>query len=108
MLLKSKFWRDDVRRAPADPVSFHLGHGGANTARSSAIRLKGSIAHVTNGMAFSYPGYNEMTVGFPDPQDRQATNSGPNPNVTRVRMAQQVCRSIRRARRGLRHLGHLR
>jgi hypothetical protein len=41
----------------------------------------GSEVAVTNGMKFSYPGYNEMLVGSPDPRiDRN--DYGPNPNVT--------------------------
>jgi hypothetical protein len=46
----------------------------------------GSIAHVTNGVAYSYPGYNEMLTGHPDPRidrtDIDGNNYGPNPNVT--------------------------
>lgn len=41
----------------------------------------GSRAQVTNGFAFSYPGYNEMSTGVADP--RINTNEyGPNPNAT--------------------------
>lgn len=41
----------------------------------------GSTAVVTNGFKFSYPGYNEMLTGKPDPRiDRN--DYGPNPNVT--------------------------
>lgn len=41
----------------------------------------GSVATVTNGLKFSYPGYNEMITGHPDPRiDRN--DAGPNPNVT--------------------------
>lgn len=41
----------------------------------------GSAAEVTNGLKFSYPGYNEMLTGRADP--RIDKNSyGPNPNVT--------------------------
>ncbi len=44
-------------------------------------RNLGSDAHVTNGRAFSYPGYNEMTTGFPnDAIDRN--DFGPNPTPT--------------------------
>lgn len=44
-------------------------------------RGAGSVARVTNPMKFSYPGYNEMLVGIPDPRiDRN--DFGPNPNVT--------------------------
>lgn len=41
----------------------------------------GSPVEVSNGLKFSYPGYNELLVGYPD----QRINSnlvGPNPNVT--------------------------
>jgi hypothetical protein len=41
----------------------------------------GSVAHVTNGKAFSYPGYNEMSTGYPN--DAIDSNEfGPNPNPT--------------------------
>lgn len=41
----------------------------------------GSSAQVTNGLKFSYPGYNEMLTGSADPRiDRNSY--GPNPNVT--------------------------
>ncbi len=44
-------------------------------------RDAGSTAVVTNGLKFSYPGYNEMLTGKPDPRiDRN--DYGPNPNVT--------------------------
>ncbi len=42
---------------------------------------EGSVARVLNGLNFSYPGYNELLTGLPDP--RVNSNSlGPNPNVT--------------------------
>ena len=41
----------------------------------------GSDAHVTNGMKFSYPGYNEMLTGAADAQIDK-NGFGPNPNVT--------------------------
>lgn len=41
----------------------------------------GSIATVTNGLKFSYPGYSEMIAGHADP--RIDSNAGPpNPNLT--------------------------
>ena len=42
---------------------------------------KESIARVANNLAFSYPGYNEMLAGFPDPHVDK-NDFGPNPNVT--------------------------
>jgi hypothetical protein len=42
---------------------------------------KGSVARVTNGLKFSYPGYSEMLTGHPDPRI-DSNDAGPNPNVT--------------------------
>ena len=44
-------------------------------------QTKGSVAHVTNPYAFSYPGYNEMLTGAHDPQIN-SNEFGPNPNRT--------------------------
>lgn len=41
----------------------------------------GSRAHVTNGLWFSYPGYNEMFAGAPDARV-DSNDKVPNPNVT--------------------------
>ncbi len=41
---------------------------------------KGSVARVTNGKKFSYPGYNEMLAGAPDPRI-DSNDKVPNPNV---------------------------
>jgi hypothetical protein len=42
----------------------------------------GSIAHVSNGKAFSYPGYNEMSTGFPnDAIDSNEFGPNPTPSV---------------------------
>lgn len=42
---------------------------------------KGSAVRVTNGMNFSYPGYNELLCGFPD-RRINSNAKRPNPNVT--------------------------
>jgi len=44
-------------------------------------QAKGSVALASNGLKFSYPGYNEMLVGYPDPRINR-NGAGPNPNVT--------------------------
>jgi hypothetical protein len=41
----------------------------------------GSDSHVTNGLNFSYPGYNETLTGFADPRIHSNDNV-PNPNAT--------------------------
>lgn len=45
-------------------------------------RDKGSIAHVTNNMWFSYPGYNEMLTGHADDKRVNSNKNIPNPNIT--------------------------
>jgi hypothetical protein len=42
---------------------------------------RGSLAHVTNGLWFSYPGYSEMLAGVADPRVDSNDKIG-NPNVT--------------------------
>jgi hypothetical protein len=78
--LKSKFWRDTPEERRRILFPFLWG----TVAKHGQIfgnQTKGSIAHVSNGLAFSYPGYNEMSVGFPDPKiDRN--EFGPNPNMS--------------------------
>ncbi len=78
--LKKRYWREnaDARRTALFPFLW------GTVARQGQIfgnQLKGSVAKVTNGKAFSYPGYNEMTTGYPN--DAIDSNEfGPNPNAT--------------------------
>ena len=78
--LRSKFWNDDpeIRRKMLFPFLW------AVVAKQGQIfgnQNKGSVARVTNGLAFSYPGYNEMLAGHPDPRIN-SNEFGPNPNTT--------------------------
>ena len=53
-------------------------------AREGALfgdRERGSDAHTSNAMKFSYPGYNEILTGVADPRIDK-NDFGPNPNVT--------------------------
>src|SRR6202163_190999 len=78
--LRKRYWREDVdaRRALLFPFLW------GTVAKQGQIYgnlLKGSVAHVTNGKAFSYPGYNEMSTGYPN--DAIDSNEfGPNPNAS--------------------------
>ena len=47
----------------------------------AGLDAKGSVAKVTNGLNFSYPGYNETFCGFPDPR-MDSNDKRANPNVT--------------------------
>ena len=78
--LRREFWNDDplARRKLLFPFLWGI------VARQGQIfgnQNKGSVAHVTNGMAFSYPGYNEMLTGRPDARIN-SNEFGINPNVT--------------------------
>lgn len=78
--LHKDFWRakqEDGRRA----LMPFLWYAVANRGQIYGNQHKGSVAQVTNGLKFSYPGYNEMSTGYPDP----AINSnefGVNPHAT--------------------------
>src|SRR5450755_3129865 len=78
--LRKDFWREDAQQRRETLFPFLWG----TVAKQGQIfgdRNKGSDAHVSNGQAFSYPGYNEMLTGHPDPKI-DSNEFGPNPNVT--------------------------
>jgi hypothetical protein len=78
--LRREFWRanTDERRKALFPF---LWTTVAARGQIFGNQSKGSIARVTNGFAFSYPGYNEMLSGHPDPRIN-SNEFGPNPNLT--------------------------
>jgi hypothetical protein len=78
--LKKSFWRDtpEARRLALMPFLWNV------VARQGQIYgnpAKGSVAEVTNGFNFSYPGYNETLCGFADPRV-DSNDKRPNLNVT--------------------------
>jgi hypothetical protein len=78
--LKKEFWREDAAERRAILFPFLWG----TVAKQGQIfgnQNKGSVGKVTNGMAFSYPGYNEMLTGFPDAKIN-SNEFGENPNMT--------------------------
>jgi hypothetical protein len=78
--LRKDFWRD----TPAEGRKALLPFLWSVLAQKGEIYgnpHKGSIAQVTNGMKFSYPGYNEMTTGHADKRI-DSNEYGPNPNTT--------------------------
>jgi hypothetical protein len=78
--LRRDYWRDDVaeRRRVLFPFLWNVV---AKQGQIFGNQAKGSVAHVTNGLAFSYPGYNEMLTGHPDPRI-DSNEFGINPNLT--------------------------
>jgi hypothetical protein len=78
--LRQRYWRPD----PAERRQLLFPFIWSAVARHGQIfgnRTRGSDAHVTNGRAFSYPGYNEMSVGYPD-KNINSNGFGPNPNAS--------------------------
>jgi hypothetical protein len=78
--MRRDYWRDDVaeRRRALFPFLWNVV---AKQGQIFGNQTKGSVAHVTNGLAFSYPGYNEMLSGHPDPHI-DSNEFGINPNLT--------------------------
>ena len=78
--LRKAFWRDTPEEGRRVLMPFFW-NVIATRGQLYGNQGKGSVARVTNGFKFSYPGYNEMLTGAPDPRiDRN--DYGPNPNVT--------------------------
>ena len=78
--VRRAFWRDtpEERRRALLPFFWR------EIARRGQIfgnQAAGSLAHDTNGQDFSYPGYNEMITGRPDPRI-DSNDPNPNPNVS--------------------------
>jgi hypothetical protein len=78
--LKKAYWREspEARREALLPFLWNV------VARQGQIygnRNLGSESFVTNGLNFSYPGYNETLCGFPDPKV-DSNDKIPNRNVT--------------------------
>lgn len=78
--LRAQYWRDNIEERRKALFPFLWGVV-AKQGQILGNQNKGSVARLTNGKAFSYPGYNEILTGHADP--RIDSNSyGPNPNVT--------------------------
>jgi hypothetical protein len=78
--LRKRYWRASAAERRALLFPFLWGTV-AKRGQIFGNQALGSVAHVTNGKAFSYPGYNEMTTGFPN--DAIDSNEfGLNPNAT--------------------------
>src|SRR6202140_752227 len=75
--LKKRFWDDDpvARRRLLMPFMWDVI---AKQGQLFGNQQVGSIARVTNGVAYSYPGYNEMLTGHPDPRIDRTDIAGNN------------------------------
>lgn len=79
--IKKQFWRDDEaeRREALLPFVWTVV---AKQGQVFGDATRNAPAKIANTMKFSYPGYSEMFVGYPD--DERITSNGkfPNPHVT--------------------------
>lgn len=78
--IRRDFWRPTAAERRRALMPF-LWNTIAKSGQVFGNAAQGSRAEVTNGLKFSYPGYNEMLFGAPDPRIR-SNDFGPNPNVT--------------------------
>jgi hypothetical protein len=78
--LKTEFWREDQKQRREVLLPF-LWSVVAHDGQIYGNRDQASDAFVTNGLNFSYPGYNEALCGFPDPRIH-SNEKVPNPNVS--------------------------
>ena len=78
--LKTRYWRDtpEARREALMPFFWTVV---AKKGQVFGDPARGSMVKLTNGLKFSYPGYQEILCGFPDPRI-DSNNKVPNPNVT--------------------------
>lgn len=77
---RARYWRETVteRRQALMPFLWSVVAG---QGQIFGNRDLGSESQVTNGLNFSYPGYNETLTGYGDPRIHSNDNI-PNPNVT--------------------------
>jgi hypothetical protein len=78
--LRKAFWRDTPEEGRKVLLPF-LWNVVAKNGQIYGNQHKNSVAQVVNGLNFSYPGYNEMLTGYPDPKI-DSNEFGPNPNMT--------------------------
>lgn len=79
--LRREYWRDGVE-ARREALMPFLWKTIAREGQLYGNADKGSTARVTNGKNFSYPGYNELLTGAPDPRiDSNDKNDNPNVSV---------------------------
>lgn len=78
--IKAAYWRatPEARREALMPFLWHVI---AKQGQLLGNTNKGSVVRVTNGLNFSYPGYNEILAGYPDPRI-QSNAKRENPNTS--------------------------
>lgn len=75
-----RFWREDAK-ARREALMPFLWAAVARDGQIFGDPARNTMAHVTNGLWFSYPGYAEMLTGVADPRV-DSNEKKPNPNVS--------------------------
>jgi hypothetical protein len=78
--LNKRFWRDDAESRRSTLMPF-FGSVIAAQGKVYGDPEHGSLVRVANPHHFSYPGYNELLTGIPDPKI-DSNDKVPNPHVT--------------------------
>jgi hypothetical protein len=78
--LRRAFWRESPEERRLALLPFLWGTV-AKKGQLYGNQRRRNVVRVTNGKNFSYPGYNEMLAGYPDP-GIDSNDKRPNPNVT--------------------------
>ena len=87
--LKKNFWRETPRERRESLMPF-IWEKVAQIGQLHGNRTKGSKMNLTNGMWFSYPGYNEILTGKADDAHITSNDKIPNPNTTILETANKL------------------
>ncbi|WP_341220853.1 alkaline phosphatase family protein [Polaribacter atrinae] len=86
--LKKEFWRESVKERREVLFPF-IWSEVAKMGQIHGNRWEGSKMNLTNGMHFSYPGYNEILTGKADDVRINSNRKIPNPNTTFLELAEK-------------------
>jgi hypothetical protein len=86
--LKKQFWKETAKERREIVFPF-IWNEVAEIGQIHGNRWLGSKMNLTNGMHFSYPGYNEILTGKADDKRIDSNDKIPNPNTTILEIAEK-------------------
>jgi hypothetical protein len=86
--LKNQFWKETAKERREVLFPF-IWNEVAVMGQIHGNRWQGSKMNLTNGMHFSYPGYNEILSGKADDKRIDSNSKTPNPNTTILEIAEK-------------------
>jgi predicted AlkP superfamily pyrophosphatase or phosphodiesterase len=87
--LKKQFWRETAKERREILFPF-IWNEVSVIGQIHGNRWQGSKMNLTNGMHFSYPGYNEILTGKADDKRIDSNDKIPNPNTTILEIAEKL------------------